>query len=154
MADNREYLTRAEENGSINIAEDVVAAIAADAIGEIEGVGSMCQNMTEQITEQFTGIGLPQVKLPASTFYVDDEAFVGNSTIQAVVAPDGLQVIGTRAFADCANLKCITLPDSVSYIAEDAFENTPDVVIFASVGSYAWQWAEKQGIPHGTPYTE
>lgn len=106
------------------------------------------------ITEQFTGIGLPQVKLPASTFYVDDEAFVGNSTIQSVVALDGLQVIGTRAFADCANLKCITLPDSVSYIAEDAFENTPDVVIFASVGSYAWQWAEKQGIPHGTPYTE
>lgn len=106
------------------------------------------------ITEQFTGIGLPQVKLPTSTFYVDDEAFVGNSTIQAVVAPDGLQVIGTRAFADCANLKCITLPDSVSYIAEDAFENTPDVVIFASVGSYAWQWAEKQGIPHGTPYIE
>ena len=38
MAENREYLTRAEENGSINIAEDVVAA-----------------NMTEQITEQFTG---------------------------------------------------------------------------------------------------
>lgn len=106
------------------------------------------------ITEQFTGIGLPQVKLPASTFYVDDEAFVGNSTIQSVVAPDGLQVIGTRAFADCANLKCITLPDSVSHIAEDAFENTPDVVIFANVGSYAWQWAEKQGIPHGTPYTE
>ena len=26
MAENREYLTRAEENGSINIAEDVVAA--------------------------------------------------------------------------------------------------------------------------------
>lgn len=115
-----------------------------------------CQDIHIQgfITEQFTGIGLPQVKLPASTFYVDDEAFVGNSTIQAVVAPDGLQVIGTRAFADCANLKCITLPDSVSYIAEDAFENTPDVVIFASVGSYAWQWAEEQGIPHGTPYVE
>ena len=60
MAENREYLTRAEENGSINIAEDVVAAIAADAIGEIEGVGSMCQNMTEQITEQFTGYVIPE----------------------------------------------------------------------------------------------
>ena len=45
MAENREYLTRAEENGSINIAEDVVAAIAADAIGEIEGVGSMCLSL-------------------------------------------------------------------------------------------------------------
>ena len=37
MAENREYLTRAEENGSISIAEDVVAAIAADAVAEIEG---------------------------------------------------------------------------------------------------------------------
>ena len=55
MAENREYLTRAEENGSISIAEDVVAAIAADAVAGIEGVGSMCQNKVEQITEQFTG---------------------------------------------------------------------------------------------------
>ena len=38
MAENREYLTRAEENGSINIAEDVVAAIAADAIGEMKAL--------------------------------------------------------------------------------------------------------------------
>ena len=55
MAENREYLTRAEENGSINISEDVVAAIAADAIGEIEGVGAMMTTMTEQLTEQFMG---------------------------------------------------------------------------------------------------
>ena len=33
-----EYLTRAEENGTVNIAEDVVAAIVADAVKEIEGV--------------------------------------------------------------------------------------------------------------------
>ena len=67
MAENREYLTRAEENGSISIAEDVVAAIAADAVAEIEGVGSMCQNMTEQITEQFTGkTGLRGVRAAVS----------------------------------------------------------------------------------------
>ena len=81
MAENREYLTRAEENGSINIAEDVVAAIAADAIGEIEGVGSMCQNMTEQITEQFTGKkGLRGVQ--AEEFFgVENLADVENSTL-------------------------------------------------------------------------
>ena len=45
-----EYLTRAEENGTINIAEDVVAAIVADAVKEIEGVGAMSQNVTEQLT--------------------------------------------------------------------------------------------------------
>ncbi len=47
MAD---YLTRFEENGTINIAEDVVAAIVADAIKEVEGVGSMSQNVTEQLS--------------------------------------------------------------------------------------------------------
>ena len=45
-----EYVTHAEENGSIHIAEDVVAAIVTDAVKEIEGVGAMSQNVTEQLT--------------------------------------------------------------------------------------------------------
>jgi len=45
-----EYLTHVEENGTINIAEDVVAAIVADAVKEIEGVGAMSQNVTEQLS--------------------------------------------------------------------------------------------------------
>ena len=44
-----EYLTRNEENGTINIAEDVIAAIVADAIRQVEGVGAMSQNVTEQL---------------------------------------------------------------------------------------------------------
>ena len=55
MADSREYLTQTEENGSIHISEEVIASIAFDAMREIEGVGAMSQNMTEQLTEQFTG---------------------------------------------------------------------------------------------------
>jgi len=45
-----EYLTRVEENGTLNIAEDVVAAIVADAVREVEGVGAMSQNVTEQLS--------------------------------------------------------------------------------------------------------
>lgn len=53
MAENREYLTHTEQEDSISISEDVLTAIAAKAISEIEGVGSlMNQTMTEQITEQ------------------------------------------------------------------------------------------------------
>jgi len=55
MAENREYLTQAEENGSVSISEEVIAAIVGDVLGEIEGVGAMSQNVTEQITEQLTG---------------------------------------------------------------------------------------------------
>lgn len=45
-----EYLTRIEENGTINIAEDVVAAIVFDTVKEVEGVGAMSQNVTEQLS--------------------------------------------------------------------------------------------------------
>ena len=44
-----EYLIHNAESGTINIAEDVVAAIVADAVRQIEGVGAMSQNVTEQL---------------------------------------------------------------------------------------------------------
>lgn len=54
MGENREYLTQSASDGSINISEDVMVAIASEAIGEIEGVGAMMTTMTEQLTEQLT----------------------------------------------------------------------------------------------------
>ena len=45
-----EYVTRAEENGAIHIAEDVIAAIVADAAKDVEGVGAASQNVAEQLS--------------------------------------------------------------------------------------------------------
>ena len=45
-----EYVTRAEENGTIHIEEDVIAAIVADAVKDVEGVGAPSQNVGEQLT--------------------------------------------------------------------------------------------------------
>jgi len=41
MGESREYLTLPEENGSINISEEVIAAIAVGAVREVEGVSGM-----------------------------------------------------------------------------------------------------------------
>lgn len=38
MADNKDYLVQAQENGNVLISEEVVASIAALAVREIEGV--------------------------------------------------------------------------------------------------------------------
>ena len=38
MADNKDYLVQAQENGTVLISEEVVASIAALAVREIEGV--------------------------------------------------------------------------------------------------------------------
>ncbi len=41
MADTKDYLNQVEENGNINISEEVVASIAALAALEVKGVGEL-----------------------------------------------------------------------------------------------------------------
>ena len=51
MADNREYITYSEEKGSINISEEVVAAIAAGAALETEGVAALYNSPARDFAE-------------------------------------------------------------------------------------------------------
>ena len=41
MAEYKQYITQSEENGNVMISEDVVAAIVANALADVEGVGSL-----------------------------------------------------------------------------------------------------------------
>ena len=41
MAEYKQYITQSQENGSVMISENVVAAIVANAMNEVEGVGSL-----------------------------------------------------------------------------------------------------------------
>ena len=41
MADYKRYITQLQENGNVMISEDVVAAIVAHSLAEVEGVGSL-----------------------------------------------------------------------------------------------------------------
>ena len=51
MADSKEYMTLPEENGSINISEEVIAAIAVGAVREVEGVSGMMTSMGNSGTD-------------------------------------------------------------------------------------------------------
>jgi len=51
MADSKGYITRAEEKGSVNISEDVIAAIAAAAVIEVEGVAGFSTSVGNEIVE-------------------------------------------------------------------------------------------------------
>ena len=54
MADNKEYMVLPEENGSIHIAEEVIAAIAVDAGRDVEGVSGMMTNLGGSVTDLVT----------------------------------------------------------------------------------------------------
>ena len=54
MAESKEYMTLPEENGSISISEDVIAAIAVGAVREVEGVSGMMTNLGGSVTDLVT----------------------------------------------------------------------------------------------------
>ena len=41
MAEYKQYITQIQENGNVMISENVVATIVANALAEVEGVGSL-----------------------------------------------------------------------------------------------------------------
>lgn len=51
MAESKEYMTLPEENGTINISEEVIAAIAVGAVREVEGVSGMMTTMGGSVTD-------------------------------------------------------------------------------------------------------
>ena len=51
MADNKEYLVLPEEDGTIHISEEVIAAIAVGAVREVEGVSGMMTNLGGSVTD-------------------------------------------------------------------------------------------------------
>ena len=54
MGESKEYMTLPEENGSINISEEVIAAIAVGAVRDVEGVSGMMTAMGGSVTDLVT----------------------------------------------------------------------------------------------------
>ena len=55
MAESKEYISRPDELGNINISEEVLSVIAAAAATEVEGVGGLAANLGSDIAELLGG---------------------------------------------------------------------------------------------------
>ena len=51
MADNKQYITQTQDNGTVMISEEVIATIVSTAITEVEGVVGMSSKPGAEITE-------------------------------------------------------------------------------------------------------
>ncbi len=54
-------------------------------------------------------------------------------------------------FGECSSLTSVSLPDSLTKLDDDAFEDSYNVVLICSPGSYAAQYAQEHGIKHQSP---
>lgn len=118
---------------------------------------SRCDRVTNQEPHKFvndvclfceTAAAAPQPELilPNDLEVIEAEAFAGTD-VGYVEIPEGCSAIGERAFADCPALTVISIPSSVTSIADNAFENSPEVLILVSDYNDVFDWADAQGIP-------
>ena len=56
--------------------------------------------------------------------YAFSKGWSANTTLQSVVLPNSLQIIGEYAFQYCQNLTNINFPNSLTYLADNAFSNS------------------------------
>lgn len=82
--------------------------------------------------------------LPSALTAIEAQAFYGDSSVEAVVLPDGLESIGSQAFA-YSGVKTINLPETVVFIANDAFMGCTLEHVDAK-GEYAVNWCKAHGI--------
>ena len=85
------------------------------------------------------------IRLPKAVTSIESEAFLG-VTAELIDLPESVRSIGSRAFAGHKGFWLVVIPASVKQIADDAFEDSPGTVIVTSNGSYAQQYAQKNGI--------
>ena len=88
-------------------------------------------------------------RLPSALVEIGEEAFMG-STFTHVYLGEHVSTIGSRAFANCADLAYIYIPFSVAQIASDAFSGSPKVVIGCQPGSDAEDFARTRGFDYVT----
>ena len=87
--------------------------------------------------------------LPSALTAIEAQAFYGDSSVETVVLPDGLESIGSLAFA-YSGVKSINLPDTIVFIANNAFMGCTLEQVDAK-GEYALNWCREHGIGTAAP---
>lgn len=90
---------------------------------------------------------LSSISIPAGVASIGEGAFYDCYELSSITIPDGVTSVGECAFMYCANLASITIPDSVTSIGSFTFSECNNLIITASEGSYAHQYALEHGIP-------
>ncbi|MBQ3022045.1 MAG: leucine-rich repeat protein [Clostridia bacterium] len=89
---------------------------------------------------------LVNISLPEGLRTISASAFDGCKSLTEIELPESTTKIENGAFTDCGSLKKIVIPDSVTSIADDAFNGCNAITIYASVNSYAIEYAKEKGI--------
>ena len=90
MADSKQYITQVQENGTVMISEDVVAAIVAQSVKDVEGVVGLNvkpgADLADMIGKKNWGKGMKIVIAEDNSLTVDCEVVIGYGQSVVTVA--------------------------------------------------------------------
>ena len=92
MADSKQYITQVQENGTVMISEDVVAAIVAQSVKDVEGVVGLNvkpgADLADMIGKKNWGKGMKIVIAEDNSLTVDCEVVIsyGQSVVNVAKA--------------------------------------------------------------------
>ena len=112
--------------------------------GQVVWIGGMERAPGDTLTIVQEALPLRKLAFPAELTHLEDEACRG-LLIDEVVFGEKIRSIGSKAFADCPDLKRVEIPVADVTIAEDAFENS-DVILYTPIGGSVEQYAVSHGI--------
>jgi len=96
--------------------------------------------------EAFSNIvSLEEVILPDTICLIGDEAFSGCTNLRKVNIPEKVKYIGEGAFSDCISLKEIVLPGSIDEIASTAFSGCT-ITIYAPYDASYYEYVPENGV--------
>ena len=108
MADSKQYITQVQENGTVMISEDVVAAIVAQSVKDVEGVVGLNvkpgADLADMIGKKNWGKGIKINIDDNDAITVDCNVNVGYGQSVVVVA-NAVQEAVTSALESTAGLK-------------------------------------------------
>ena len=96
------------------------------------------------VVEYIFPYGGDRLVLPENLTAIEESTFEGIDA-SVVVIPDGVTIIGSRAFAACPNLKHVSVPDSVTRIVSDAFDGCGTVYLYGPEGGCAQDYSKDHG---------
>ncbi|MDY3979916.1 MAG: leucine-rich repeat domain-containing protein [Tidjanibacter sp.] len=68
--------------------------------------------------------------IPNGVEDIGSSAFANCSSLESITIPNSVKSIGSSAFANCSSLESITIPNSVEYIDDSAFDDCPLKTIY------------------------
>ena len=116
MAEYKQYISQAEENGNVLISEDVVAAIAEHAVSEVEGAAGIYGNEVADLIGKNWGRGL-KIQIAENNSVAIDMDILIHYGYSVVDVADAVQTAVASAVESMTGVKVTAVNINVSGIS-------------------------------------